>query len=112
MEPVQLVKRVVIALGILIIAGLGLLVYGITARVADKPAAGSKEGAGVPTAPSALVPAFGEVRVPLPEACTVVEMLAAGDRLYLRTGPAGVCERILVIETASGRTLGTLLLRP
>ncbi len=105
-------KLVVIGLGVLIIVGLGLLVYGVTSRVADPEFRVSKERGAAPAAPNALVPAFGEMRVPLPEGCTVVEMVPDGGRLYLRTGPAGVCERILVIEADSGRALGTLLLRP
>ncbi|MCU0837359.1 MAG: hypothetical protein MUE49_01390 [Rhodospirillales bacterium] len=112
MQPVQLVKLVVIGLGLLIIVGLGLLVYGVTSRVADPEFRVSKERGAGPVAPSALVPAFGEMRVPLPDGCTVVEMVPDGDRLYLRTGPAGTCERILIIEAGSGRALGTLLLRP
>jgi hypothetical protein len=107
MQPIQIVKIAVIGMGLLIIVGIALLVYGATSRL-TRP--GTEAPA--PLAPSALGPAFGEVRVALPDGCTIVEMVPAGDRLYLRTGPAGTCERILVIESATGRMLGALLLRP
>jgi hypothetical protein len=112
MQPIQLVKIVVVGLGLLIIVGLGLLVYGFSSHVSRPAASGGKDKVASATPPSALVPAFGEVRVPLPEGCSVVEMVPSGDRLYLRTGPAGACERIVVIEAGTGRTLGTLLLQP
>lgn len=110
MQSIQLAKIIAAGLGLMIVIGLGLLVYGITARTSNRDAETAKKPA--VAAPNALVTAFGEVRVALPEACSVVEMLAKDDRLYLRTGPAGQCERILIIDTLTGRTLGTLLIRP
>ncbi len=110
MQPIQLAKIAVIGLSLLIVIGLGVLVYGLTARGPDREAAAAHKPANA--APGALIPAFGEVRVALPEGCSVTEMLARDDRLYLRTGPAGQCERIVIIDTLTGRTLGTLLLRP
>lgn len=112
MQPIHLVKLVVVGLGLLIIVGLGLLVYGLTSRVSDPEFHVSKDRAALPSAPNALIPAFGEVRIALPENCTVVEVVPDGERVYLRTGPAGVCERIIVVEAGSGRPLGALLLRP
>jgi hypothetical protein len=35
-----------------------------------------------------------------------------GRTLYLRTGPAGVCERILIIDADTGRVRATLAVRP
>lgn len=110
MQPIQLAKIIVIGLGLLIVIGLAVLVYGLTARGPDRDAAGARKPD--VAVPSALIPAFGEVRVALPEGCSVSEMLARDDRLYLRTGPAGQCERIVIIDALTGRTLGTLLIRP
>ena len=48
----------------------------------------------------------------MPAGCTVVEMRPHADRLYLRTGPTGLCERIIVLDASNGRVLGTVILRP
>jgi hypothetical protein len=55
---------------------------------------------------------FGEMRVGLPEGCTVVEMRPDNNRLYLRTGPSGVCERIVIVDTSTGAVVGTLVVKP
>jgi hypothetical protein len=39
-------------------------------------------------------------------------MRADGDRLYLRTGPIGLCERIVVVDPDSGEVLGTFVVKP
>jgi hypothetical protein len=35
-------------------------------------------------------------------------MRPQGARLYLRIGPTGACERVIVIDTATGTVLGTV----
>lgn len=102
------VKALVIGLGVLLLAGIALLIYGIVQKTADphfKLFAASRT-IDAPASP------LGETSLALPEACTVVEMAADGPHLFLRTGPAGPCERILVIEISTGRTLGSIRLRP
>ena len=105
-------KTLVIVLGALIFVSMGLLGWGFYSRLRQPPAAGA-ENTPVKTAatPAGWADA-GEVRVPLPEGCTITEMRPEGNRLFLRTGPAGLCERIVVIDMTSGRTLGTLVVRP
>lgn len=114
----QALKLVVVGLGVLIVISIGLLGWGFYTKlkrsdagadagppVASPPLAGT---IAVPAMPSA---AFGEVRFPLPAGCTALEMRPSGDRLYVRTGPAGVCERIIVFDVA-GRLLGSIVLTP
>ena len=104
-------KVLVIVMGALILISMGLLGWGFYSRLADRaPVTASQTPAPARTASRSDV--FGEVRLDLPAGCTVEEILPAGERLYLRTGPAGLCERIVVIESASGRVLGSLLVRP
>jgi hypothetical protein len=119
----QALKGLVVGLGILIVVGFVLLIYGFYANfskpgfkvVATKGGeASAQAGASAPDARPAPrgTEGFGETRIGLPDGCTVVEMRPDGNRLYLRTGPAGLCERILVVDPDSGRVLGTLVVKP
>lgn len=104
------IKVFVIGMGVLLLGGLALLVYGISQKASNpdykmfhsKPAVTA-------TAPIA---GFGETRIPLPEGCHVDEMRPDGAHLYLRIGPTGPCERIIVIDTTTGQTSGSVWLRP
>jgi hypothetical protein len=115
---IQALKGLVIGLGVLIIIGFALLVYAFYTRLSerDSRAAGEPAATHQPAAtrPSrdALAQSFGEKRIPLSEGCTIVEMRPDGHRLYLRTGPMGLCEQVIVIDSATGAVLGTVVLRP
>ncbi|MFO1152296.1 MAG: hypothetical protein U1E42_01340 [Rhodospirillales bacterium] len=102
------IKALVIGLGVLLLTGVALLIYGISQKAAD-PKFKLLEGKPPVGAPLA---SFGETSFALPEHCEVAEIRPDGPRLYLRTGPSGACERILVIDTASGQLLGSIRLRP
>lgn len=107
-------KTLVIVFGMLIVVSMGLLGWGFYNRLRQPPAAGAEKApapAKTAAAPTGWAES-GEVRVPLPEGCTIAEMRPEGNRLFIRTGPSGQCERIVVIDVASGRTLGTILVRP
>ncbi len=104
---IQAVKALVIGLGVLIILSFGLLIYGFMTKLAG---GGADE---VPAAATgAPVAGFGQARVPLPDECTVVDVHPDGERIYLRTGPAGVCERLIVLDASTGNHLGTIAIRP
>lgn len=118
----QALKLVVVGLGVLIVISIGLLGWGFYSKlkrpegsgdIASAPAVPAPPFAGSTATPTTAAPqaAFGEVRALLPAGCTVVEMRPTGDRLYVRTGPTGLCERIIVFDTA-GRLLGSIVLAP
>jgi hypothetical protein len=100
-------KGLVIGLGILVVVSFALLLYGFYAKLSNH----GSQLFGNPDRPkgSQAIP-FGTVSIPLPAACSIVEMRPLGNRLYLRTGPAGACDRILIIDVDSGRQIGTLLI--
>lgn len=62
--------------------------------------------------PAADAQGFGDIVVQLPAGCTPIEMHPDGPLLYLRTGPAGTCARIWLIEVRTGRMLGSLRFEP
>ncbi|MCH8036311.1 MAG: hypothetical protein IIC53_04215, partial [Proteobacteria bacterium] len=70
----QAIKGFVVFMGLLIVAGLALVVYALMTRVSD--GAGSSDG-------------FDATTVPLPAGCTLAEARIEAGRLILRTaGPA------------------------
>lgn len=97
-------------MGVLIALAIGMLAYGMYLRFADPQSRLFKDRAPVPAAP--LPGGFGEVRLGLGETCTIVEFRPEGDRLYVRSGPAGPCERIFLVDLRDGRVLGSIVPRP
>ena len=87
-------KVLVVAMGVLILVGLGAIIYVLAT------------GAGL--APGG----FGARRLALPAGARVVEMAAAGERVVLRLeAPDGVA-RLLVVDPVRGRELGRIELAP
>jgi len=109
----QVLKTLVIGMGVLIIAGLTAVGYGIYKK-AMSPEAGLFPG---PSAAKTAAPlsAFGEAAITLAPGCAVTGMETGGGRLFLRIGPGpgggpagGACGRILVLDPATGATLGAI----
>lgn len=96
------IKALVAFMGVLLIAGLGLMGYGFYAKTGSKPRA---------AATSAPADGFGAVAVPLPAGARVEEALAAGERVVLRIVGAGA-ERYIVLDPESGRVAGSFILTP
>lgn len=106
-------KGLVIGLGALIVLSFILLFYGfITNIVGTEAERADPSGDPVAAAQPPTGPSFGTARLLLPAGCNVVDMRPDGARLYLRTGPAGLCERIIVVDTSTGAELGTILIAP
>lgn len=108
----QALKALVIFMGVVIVIGVAVVGVTIYNRM-NKLGGTAPEPA--PAASSASAPpidlgaySFGEKRVPLPEGCRVIEMVPAGDRLLLRLGSLPRCNRILVIDLATGAQLGAI----
>ncbi|MCH7485803.1 MAG: hypothetical protein IIC04_02340 [Proteobacteria bacterium] len=100
----KLLKGLVVFMGILVVAGMAVLAYGIYMKATDpdftffagKPEKQEKSAS------------FGDVAFPLPADCNILETIPEGDRLYLRIGPVGPCERIVVISADDGSVIGTI----
>ena len=111
-------------MGLLIAAGMALFAYGLYQKIADPeftffpaetgdapPVAAVPPVAAAPPV-SAAPGAFGTIAVPLPEGCVLARVIPEGDRLYLRIGPAGRCQRVVVVDVATGSVLGTITVGP
>lgn len=87
-------KFLVIAMGVLIVAGIGVIAVTIADRSADS-----------------VTGAATEVKVDIPPGSRVVETSLDGDRLALRLVLADGTTRVLVLDTATGRDVARVELR-
>lgn len=92
----------VIIMGVLIVAGLVVVVVTIVSRM----------GSGNVTASHAAAAPFAAVDLPIPAGCEVKETTTADNRLILRLGSGERCNQVLIVDMASGKLLGTLRLVP
>ena len=90
-------KAVVVVMGVIIVVGLVVVVVTIANRLGGMGKTG---------------PGFGTVDVAVPAGCEVVETVSDGTRLILRFGSGERCRRIVIVDLATGRTLGTVNLTP
>ena len=95
----QAIKGFVVFMGLLIVAGLALVVYALVTRVSDG------------TGP---LGGFGATTVPLPAGCTLAEARIEAGRLVLRTeGPAERgCQQVILLDPESGKVLGRITVAP
>lgn len=100
------IKGLVIFMGVLLLAGLGLLGYGLFNQAgkmgAKKPAAAAIVQSG---------PGFGRVEVPLPAGSEVDDVFEANGKVVLHIIGGGA-ERFVVLDPASGEVSGTFVLVP
>lgn len=127
----QALKGLVIGLGLIIVLGMGLLVWGLYKKSEDpdfkmfdlsKVIEEAKEPAptlGAPLAPAAQpmsaptsAEPWGNVALHLPQGCTIAEMAFDQGRLFLRSSPKGApvggCTRVTIIDPATGTIIGTI----
>ena len=110
----QSIKALVIFMGLLILAGLGLLVYGVVGQVSELSDAGAPSEA-PRDAPRDATGGFDETEIPLPAGCSVVETRVDDNRLIVRIdGPLGnkTCQKIIIIDLESGAELGRVTFAP
>jgi hypothetical protein len=107
-----LLKGIVIAMGVLIVAGMGLLAYGVATKVRTPATPVAGQPSALPRPPTV---GFGTLSVPVPKGCTFAAIVADGDRVYMRLAPtdAGTptraCERVIVLDVARGQIIGTIV---
>ncbi len=103
----QALKALVIFMGILIMAGMALLVYGLVTRTGGdgETAAGGAQGVG---GGGAMTAPFGVLDLAIPDGCAIAGSELAGDRLVVRfTGQVGRgCQQLVIVDLAKGQELG------
>ncbi len=86
-------KLLVAAMGVLIVLGLGAVAW----RSYDLLSGGDKPRD------------FGDVRLGLPAGCRIIEARPDGGRLIVQAGEGGGCERVYILDIATGEVLGTIV---
>ena len=131
-NSMQWLKSLVIGMGILILLGLALLTFGFIKKTGDPSWRLFSSQAPSGTPPATPTPrkggplkAFGELNLPLPQGCAIGRITPDGERAYIKLRPQGAtkgatkgapsgaatngpCNRIIVIDAARGRVLGTI----
>jgi hypothetical protein len=95
----QALKALVVFMGILIFAGLGLLIYGLATRIGggdDAPPPGAN---------------FGVVEQTLPAGAAVDGVSVEDGRAVVRVRLAGGGMELRIFDLASGAAVGTIRLR-
>ena len=94
----QILKALVIVMGVLIFAGFGVVVI----TIANRMSRGS-ESAG-----------FGNASLALPAGCAIADARANGDRLILRVdGPRERnCQQVVIIDMETGQVTGRVSVEP
>ena len=101
----QLLKALVIGMGVLIVLAIGLLAYGLLSK--------TKEG----NAPSET-PSFGDLALAGNAGCRIESTVVAGERLVIELAPATAgtpdirCEKLIVIDLGTGTVIGGIALQP
>ena len=112
----QLLKSLVIGLGVLILLAMTLLVYGFY-QEANNPGWRMFSSPGAGGGPAASAAPFGELDLKLPEGCVIGRVTPDGERAYIKVRPHGAkrgtplggpCNRIVVLDVVRGRVLGTI----
>ena len=83
-------KVLVVVMGVLIVAAVAAIVWGLATRL------------------DLSRPRFADGRLELPAGARVVDMAATGERLVLRVALPDAQERLIVVDLAHGRKVGTL----
>ncbi len=114
-------KFIVILLGLLIVCGVALLGYGFFKKSSQpdwKPFARSEQPAPAitPSVPEhkrrGPLPVFGDIKLDIPPPCHIASIQPERQRLYISLSPVDICNRIIVIDIADGRILGTISSAP
>ena len=93
----QALKFVVVGMGVLIVAGLALLIYGLAEGIGKLGDNGGGSGT-----------ALGEVIVPVPEGCVIADSRIEAPYLVLRLEGLAErgCQQVVLVDLESGRVTG------
>ncbi len=102
----QFLKALVIGMGILIVLGLALLVYGFVAK-------SNKGEDATDISNTAPLGTFGEIALHGNAGCVIADASTQGSRLTVRlsgTGPS--CQKVTIIDMNTGEIAGSVVLQP
>lgn len=102
----QVIKALVVGMGVLIILGLGLLAYGLASKFGETVASDGSDKTVVSAA------AFGTIRADLPAGATVADVQIQDGTMMVRLALPDGGAQIMVFRLSDGRQTGTIELQP
>ncbi len=90
----QAIKALVIGMGVLIVAGMVVLVYGVTTKFGK-------------TSLASKAPDVGEVNVTLPPGSEVLDARLDGETLVVRVRDGAGVTRVILFRREDGRRVGS-----
>ena len=106
----QLLKIIVIGLGIFIVLGLTLLCYGLVQKT--KNPSWQLFSLGQDSVNSSSSSAFPNFDINLPKGCDITGASPNGTKIFLIIGGSPSCNQVIVVDTKQGRSIGTIKARP
>jgi len=97
-------KIVVIGLGLLLVLGFFGLVGTIVYQAVHMKGVGDREASAVDQG----LPGFGDITIPIREGERIARIQPSGDRLFIELATLEGNSRLVVIEQATGRVLGSI----
>lgn len=109
-ESMQVLKALVVFMGVLIVVGMGILAYGISVKFGQKTE--QEAVSSTPSRTPAAAPWPGDIEVTIPAGAQVAETIAAEGRMIVRLALPDGRQRFVVVDLVGGRQLGAVELAP
>jgi len=107
MTVLKIAKGVAIGLGVLIVAAMALMAYGVFFyKAAEKNL--QQEIAAAPAAPAVAVDGFDAIGLGQPVGSSVAAVTAQGGLVYVTVRGGGEPDRVLVVDLTRRRVLGRI----
>lgn len=102
----QALKALVIFMGVLIFAGMGLLVYGLMTRVGS-----DEEVSQAPAGHPPTLQGFGEIESTLPDGASVAGVLVDNGRVVVHVRLPGGGAEVRIFDLGTGAAKGRIRLK-
>lgn len=110
----QLLKALVIGMGVLIVLGMGLLAYGLLTKTRGPVGEGDAQS----QIDSSDARGFGELALAGNAGCAIRNTEAEGRRLIITLASGSddnsglTCEKVIIIDMSAGSVIGSIALQP
>lgn len=108
-ESMQALKALVVFMAVLIVIGMVILAYGISLRFGKMA---GDEAAPPPPRAGAIAPWPGDLAIAVPAGAQVADTVVAEGRMIVRLALPDGGNRFIVVDLATGTTLGAVELTP
>ncbi len=115
MIPIPVLKVAVIVMGVLIVAGLVVIVMKISQKTGELAETMASDGADAPAAtaqPDAASFSLDLEQLGLDADARLLSMDVAGEKLVLRVQTGAGVERVVIVDVKSGAVVGEVALPP